>query len=185
MDEMKLFERDLIKALLDMVYNDKLITSAEQRAIEKEYWTLAENKVEIKVGSYDSLYKDADKVRDAVFCVEQKISAKIEKDKKDKTSTHIVLFVNSVPVSTLRVFEENGEYIFGRVATLLNCRGKGYGKEVMLALHKYAKEKGIDKLTCHAQETAKDFYLKLGYKIEGKPFYEAGIKHYMMSYAVL
>jgi len=32
------FERDLVKALLDKVYNDKLITSAEREEILKLYY---------------------------------------------------------------------------------------------------------------------------------------------------
>jgi len=141
------------------------------------------DQVNIKIGSYDDYYKDANKVRDAVFCVEQKIPADTEKDEKDETSTHIVLFVRNEPVSTLRVFEENGEYVFGRVATLSCHRGKGYGKKVMLALHNWAREKGIKKLTCHAQEAVKDFYVKFGYEIEGEPFLEAGIRHLKMSFS--
>ena len=141
-------------------------------------------KVEIKIGDYTTLYQDVSRVRSAVFCEEQQISEDIEKDDKDKTSTHVVLFVDSEPVSTLRVFEENGEYLFGRVATLSSYRGKGYGRDIIIALHNWAKRHRLAKLSCHAQETAMDFYLKLGYVVEGEPYYEAGIKHYTMSYLI-
>ena len=37
------FERDLVKALLDMVYDDKLITSVEREAIERLHWKGRDN----------------------------------------------------------------------------------------------------------------------------------------------
>jgi len=40
MDEMNAFEHDLVKALLDMIYDDKLITSREKKLIGEEYWVL-------------------------------------------------------------------------------------------------------------------------------------------------
>ena len=40
MDNSKVFEHDLVKALLNMVYDNKLITSHERKLIEEEYWVL-------------------------------------------------------------------------------------------------------------------------------------------------
>ena len=48
MDKIDAFERDLIKALLDMLLSDKLITSRERKLIEEEYWVLNKKEIGLK-----------------------------------------------------------------------------------------------------------------------------------------
>ncbi|MEL4403078.1 GNAT family N-acetyltransferase, partial [Shewanella algae] len=61
-----------------------------------------------------------------------------------------------------------------------NQQGKGLGRQLALHAESYARQNGYKLIHCHARDAAKDFYLKLGYKIVGDEFTEVGIKHYYM-----
>ncbi len=58
-----------------------------------------------------------------------------------------------------------------RIATHPDYRNKGYGRAVVLALKKHAKEVGIDSISLEVRESnmaAKKLYSDLDFKIEGK-----------------
>jgi predicted GNAT family N-acyltransferase len=41
---------------------------------------------------------------------------------------------------------------------------------------------GLQALFCHAQESAAGFYRKMGWRVAGEAFNEAGIRHYRMEF---
>ena len=58
-----------------------------------------------------------------------------------------------------------------------DCRGRGYGKEVMNKLEEYAVKEGYKRFQFQSEDTNKEayeFYTKLGYSSEDMKFY---IKH--------
>jgi GNAT superfamily N-acetyltransferase len=59
-------------------------------------------------------------------------------------------------------------------------QSQGLGKSLVKYADDYARENGYRLIHCHARDTAKEFYLKQGYKVEGDEFTEVGIKHYYM-----
>ncbi len=57
------------------------------------------------------------------------------------------------------------------IATHPEYRRRGYGKAVLEALIKYAKQNGLDSISLEARESnhaAIELYTKLGFKVEGK-----------------
>ena len=67
-----------------------------------------------------------------------------------------------------------------QVAVATNCQYSGIGKLLVFFSEQYAKNNGFYLIELHACDTAKDFYLKLNYKVEGNEFMEVGIPHYKM-----
>lgn len=72
------------------------------------------------------------------------------------------------------------EVSIGRVITTV--RGKGYGKQIMLAGIDAAKEHfGAKRIDLEAQEYAKGFYEQVGFRQSSEPFMLDGIPHIKMS----
>jgi predicted GNAT family N-acyltransferase len=51
----------------------------------------------------------------------------------------------------------------------------------MAAAHELARQRGLERVWCNAQVSAVPFYARLGYRIEGERFEEAGIEHVRMA----
>ena len=73
------------------------------------------------------------------------------------------------------------EVSIGRVITTV--RGKGYGRQIMLAGIEAAKEYfGAKKIDIEAQEYAKEFYELSGFLQSSAPFILDGIPHIRMTW---
>ncbi|MCA9312664.1 MAG: GNAT family N-acetyltransferase [Phycisphaerales bacterium] len=60
-------------------------------------------------------------------------------------------------------------------------QGEGIGRRLMVTLESRAfGELGLARVFCHAQNTAMGFYTRLGWRIDGDEFVEAGIPHHRM-----
>ena len=92
-------------------------------------------------------------------------------------------YLNGKPVVTGRMMADStpqADAHIGRVAVLKELRGKGYGKQLMLALHDEARKRGFQRLRLGAQLHAISFYESLGYTVSGDVFLDAGIEHRRM-----
>jgi len=67
-----------------------------------------------------------------------------------------------------------------QMAVLNNLQGKGIGRALMQFAENIARDRGFQKITMHARETAIGFYEKLGYRLCGQQFEEVTIPHYVM-----
>lgn len=65
-----------------------------------------------------------------------------------------------------------------------NFQKKGIGTQLTEKLIELAKLKGYQKIICHSRKNATGFYLKAGFEVIGKPFYEVGIEHFLMERTV-
>lgn len=62
-------------------------------------------------------------------------------------------------------------------------QGEGIGRLLVAELERRALgELKIKELFCHARDDASGFYERMNWKITGKPFQEAGIKHFKMTF---
>ncbi len=78
-------------------------------------------------------------------------------------------------------FSKKKSYRLRGMATDLNFRRKGYGRDLMEASFKLLKVRGADILWCNARLAAISFYESLGFKIVGNIFNIIGIgPHYYM-----
>jgi predicted GNAT family N-acyltransferase len=74
----------------------------------------------------------------------------------------------------------NNEAKMRQVAILNKYKRKGYGKQLVLASMEILKQKGIQKIYCHARVTAVPFYENLGFQTISEAFLEVHIPHFKM-----
>jgi len=67
-----------------------------------------------------------------------------------------------------------------QMAVEKNYQKQGIGTELVKIMEDFLKEKGFISTYLHARHYAVPFYKRLGYKIQGEPFEEIGIKHFEM-----
>lgn len=129
---------------------------------------------------YRELPQDSVYIRETVFVKEQ--GFREEFDTVDDEAVHIVAYKNDKPVATCRYFfdEEKQKYKLGRMAVLKEERKNGVGRIIMEEAHRQLKEDGVKEIWLSAQERAKGFYEKVGYKCVGDMYLEENYPHYLM-----
>lgn len=143
---------------------------------------------------------DALSIRRAVFIEEQNVPEEEEIDEHDRDGgwigevvhwigevVQMTGYLDGQPVVTGRLIPDttsDADAHIGRVAVLKELRGRGLGKQLMLALHDAARERGYSRLRLGAQLRAIPFYQRLGYVASGDVFLDAGIKHRRMDLAL-
>jgi predicted GNAT family N-acyltransferase len=122
-----------------------------------------------------------------VFLQEQRIPAEMEWDEGDGTAVHAVAFNRlGQAVATGRLLQEApGVARIGRMAVHRGLRGSGVGRQVLESLLALAIDRGDREAMLHAQRSAEEFYLGLGFEPRGQAFEEAGIAHIEMSRALV
>ncbi|MBC5764392.1 YbgC/FadM family acyl-CoA thioesterase [Ramlibacter albus] len=138
--------------------------------------------IEVKTGRWSELGPDAQRIRTEVFVNEQRIPADLEWDEADKDAVHAVAYNRlGRAVATGRLLRQgDGKVKIGRMAVDKVLRGCGFGEAVLKALAQEAHAAGDKLIVLHAQRTAEKFYAKLGFRVHGQPFEEAGIPHVEM-----
>ncbi|MGN7357672.1 GNAT family N-acetyltransferase [Paenibacillus sp. SAF-054] len=125
-------------------------------------------------------------IRKKVFVEEQKVPVDLEIDQYDVISddVHHILVQdeNGDYVATGRVIYYNNETAkMQRIAVHKDYRKSGYGRILLLAMEKRARELGLTYSILDAQCQAEPFYAKQGYEtISKEPFDDAGIPHVRM-----
>lgn len=122
------------------------------------------------------------RIRNDVFVVEQNCVYQ-DLDYDDQPSIHLWITEEERIVALCRVCPAGthmDEVSIGRVITVE--RGKGYGKALMLAAIDAARQHfGATRIDLEAQEYAKGFYEKVGFRQSSAPFILDGIPHVRMS----
>ena len=122
------------------------------------------------------------RIRCEVFVVEQNCPYQ-DLDYDDQEAIHLWLKDQDRIVALCRVCPAGThmeEVSIGRVITTV--RGKGYGKQIMLAGIEAAREHfGATRIDLEAQEYAKGFYEQVGFKQSSDTFILDGIPHVKMT----
>lgn len=125
--------------------------------------------------------KDVFAIRTKVFVEEQHVPIDLELDEYEQEAVHFLASVDDEPAGVARMrWIDDRTAKAERVAVLIPFRGCGVGRELMLALEKYAKFEQATSVKLHAQLTAQSFYERLGYEAFGDNFLDAGIEHIAM-----
>ena len=138
--------------------------------------------VDVRVGAWDTLGREAGAIRKQVFVEEQGIPAELEWDAADAVCVHAVAYNRfGLPLATGRLLEyEPGISKIGRMAVVATMRGSRVGRAVLDALMQAARERGDRQVLLHAQSSAAGFYRRAGFEAQGAEFEEAGIPHLAM-----
>jgi YbgC/YbaW family acyl-CoA thioester hydrolase len=137
----------------------------------------------ITLGSWPESGADASAVRSEVFIAEQGIPQEMEWDEADALCLHAVAY-NPLgqPVGTARLLpSDRGSAKIGRMAVKRVLRGTAIGRQLLHALVAAAWERGDLAIVLHAQQSARRFYEKSGFVVQGAPFEEVGIPHIEMA----
>ncbi|MEO6421132.1 MAG: GNAT family N-acetyltransferase [Candidatus Nitrotoga sp.] len=117
-------------------------------------------------------------VREAVFMVEQGVSAELEWDGIDGACHHaLALTASGDAIGCGRISPEG--YI-GRVAVLSAWRGKGVGSSLMESLLGYARSQHYAQVELGAQIQAVPFYRRFNFTEVGESFMDANMPHIKM-----
>lgn len=124
------------------------------------------------------------RIRTDVFVVEQNCVYQ-DMDYDDQPSVHLWLTDEEDRIVALCRVCPAGTHMeevsIGRVIT--TERGKGYGKQIMLAGIEAAKEHfGAKRIDIEAQEYAKGFYEQVGFRQSSEQFILDGIPHIKMTW---
>ena len=138
--------------------------------------------VDVRLGPWDELGRQAQAIRTQVFIDEQQIPAEMEWDAADADCVHAVAYNRfGLPLATGRLLEHvPGTAKIGRMAVLQALRGSGVGRAVLEALMAAARQRGDREVLLHAQTSAEAFYQRSGFMARGPRFDEAGIAHVEM-----
>lgn len=120
-------------------------------------------------------------IREQVFVEEQQVPISIEQDGKDNESGHVLLWIQGVPVGTLRFRQTTEGMKLERIAVLKPYRGRHLGKLLIREGLRAVRMSGsTDPVYLHAQQHAALFYHSLGFVETGEQTTEAGIPHVTM-----
>lgn len=119
--------------------------------------------------------------REAVFVVEQNCPYP-ELDGIDPQCLHLQGFVDGELAVYARIIPPNvhptGKPAIGRVLTLENFRGHGYGRDLMVKAIEFCQKNFANQpIVISAQTYLLDFYQSLGFVPQGKRYLEDNIEH--------
>lgn len=120
-------------------------------------------------------------IRKAVFIDEQNVPEDREVDCFENTSLHFLAYYNKQPAGTGRFRVKKNFIKFERIAVLKTFRGKKIGKKLLQTMQEVAKKEYPSyQIMAEVQVRVTPFYQKLGWKVIGKTFWDAGIEHQKM-----
>ncbi|MCA1062089.1 GNAT family N-acetyltransferase [Rossellomorea sp. AcN35-11] len=134
----------------------------------------------VEVAKTENQIQDVFNIRKTVFVEEQKVPLEEEIDEFENDSTHFVLYDQNQPAGAGRFRIIDGVGKVERICVLESVRGKGAGRNIMLAIEEYAKKQSLAHLKLNAQTYAIPFYEGLGYQVTSDEFMDAGIPHRTM-----
>jgi predicted GNAT family N-acyltransferase len=122
------------------------------------------------------------KLRRDVFETEQNIPRPLDRDPYDFNADHVVaLDGEGRCVGTGRVVRVDSRTAqIGRMAVAKEERCHGVGGQVLEALERMARMRGIRELTVNSQLPAEPFYKNRGFVRVGDPFMDQGVPHVLM-----
>ncbi len=176
---------ELIYVFADPATQTSTPVPAALRAMLEGYEAGAEM-VEVRTGDWNTLGRDAARLRTAVFVREQGIPADVEADALDASARHAVLYNRlGQPVATGRLLQQApGVGRIGRMAVDRSVRGAQWGRVLLAALVDAARARGDTQVQLHAQCSAQGFYERAGFTVAGAPYEEAGLAHVLMTQAL-
>jgi predicted GNAT family N-acyltransferase len=138
--------------------------------------------LQIKQVNYTEELTTIHAIRRLVFQEEQGVEPEIDFDGRDETAIHLLGYLDSQPVGTVRIrFLDKKTAKIERLALLPLARGKGLGKQLMKAATEIVeKNEDCEEIVIHAQEYIQELHKKRGFEPVGDPFYEADILHIKM-----
>lgn len=119
-------------------------------------------------------------LRIRVFVQEQGIPLEEEVDALDPLAVHLLAWDGDSAVGTARVLMDGDTGKIGRICVVPRVRGRGLGRDLVLAGMDVLRQQGADTVHLAAQVPALGFYETLGFAAYGPEFDDGGIPHRWM-----
>jgi ElaA protein len=119
-------------------------------------------------------------LRYEVFCAEQGVPEHEELDGRDGDGIHLVAIADGELLGTCRVLMVGKTAQFSRLAVRASVRRQGIATALLDAADSETLAAGGRRVVLHAQTYARPLYEGVGYRVRGREFTEAGIRHIAM-----
>ncbi len=119
-------------------------------------------------------------LRYEVFCTEQGVPRREERDGRDAKALHLVAVADGELLGTCRLVFVGNTVQFSRLAVRRSARRHGIAAALLAEAERETRAGGADRLVLHAQTYALPLYEGAGYETRGPRFVEAGIEHVAM-----
>lgn len=120
------------------------------------------------------------KLRYEVFCVEQGVPRREERDGRDQDALHLIAVAGDRLLATCRLVFVGGTVQFSRLAVAAEARRRGIATAMLRVADEEARARGANRIVLHAQTYARSLYEQAGYVARGRTFVEADIEHVAM-----
>jgi YbgC/YbaW family acyl-CoA thioester hydrolase len=179
--ETLLVSGELVYVFANPSTQSSLPVPAQLRALLQDF-EAGKPMLDVRLGTWDQLGREAQAIRTAVFVREQQIPAEMEWDAADASCVHAVAYNRfGMALGTGRLLEHApGVAKIGRMAVQQTLRGAAIGRALLDALIDCARQRGERDVLLHAQMSAAGFYRRAGFTTRGNPFDVAGIAHVEM-----
>ena len=127
------------------------------------------------------LLKISNKIRTAVFIVEQNVDPQLEYEFEEQGNFYLLYFEN-IPIATARWRETKIGIKLERFAMLKEYRNQGLGAKLLAEVMKDVLPMN-KKIYLHSQISAINYYKRAGFIEKGDHFFEADIEHIRMEYS--
>lgn len=133
--------------------------------------------IEVLNADSDELFNFVFQIRTEVFVDESEIDQEDEYDGFDHLSHHYLAYLDGIPAgaSRWRVLPGSQRTRVERIAVLKQHRQQGVGRALVSKMLSDIPEGAV--IFAHVQSENQDFFVKLGFEIQGEAFLEAGIVH--------
>jgi len=138
--------------------------------------------MDLKIVAFDNKNSpEIIRIRTKVFIEEQGVDKTIEIDGRDDDALHALVLNTNTAIATARILEDGH---IGRIAVLKEFRKQGAGALALKAMMEVTAKRGDKRVFLSSQTQATGFYLKMGFRIYGDTFLDAGIEHINMEYFI-
>ncbi|MBO0768218.1 MAG: GNAT family N-acetyltransferase [Solirubrobacterales bacterium] len=119
-------------------------------------------------------------LRYEVFCKEQGVPRREERDGRDHDAMHLIAVRDGELLATCRLVFVGRTVQFTRLAVARPARRQGIARALLEAADRATLAGGANRIVLHAQTYARSLYDQAGYVARGQEFTEAGIRHLAM-----
>jgi predicted GNAT family N-acyltransferase len=135
---------------------------------------------EVRRAEGEQELREALALRHDVFCVEQGVPEREELDGRDPEGIHLVAVAQGQLLATCRLLIVGRTVQFSRLAVRSPARRHGIATALLEAAETESRSAGAVRIVLHAQTYARALYDRVGYRVRGAVFREAGIEHVAM-----
>ena len=117
-------------------------------------------------------------LREEIFVKGQNVPLERDVDGDDDKCNHVLMYYNSEPIGVMRLYSlGNDKMKLQRVGVLSKYRGLKLGEKMMKFVLDELIKSGVKAFILGSQCTVIGFYEKLGFKVYGDVYIDAGIEH--------